>query len=165
MNPQTTSATDAFPERMATSPDAVYSFLPFDISADEALLIEATPAHAKYWSIQLNDQFNQGLDYVHHRCSLNGYQARVDSDGKFRAVLAAHDPGVPNWLDTVGTLQGFGLMRFFFPERFEIPSTRKVKLAELRRHLPDDTPTVSPSERREEMRRHKKAALRRYYRY
>jgi hypothetical protein len=154
-----------FSEKFATSPDAVYSFLAYDISPDEALIIELNRPESKYWSIQLNDQFNQVLDYVDHQSSLNADQVKVEPDGRVRIVLSALDPGVPNWLDCVGTLQGLGLMRWYFPSRAtETPVVTKVKLSDVRKYLPSDIPLVSAAERARELKGRKAAVLRRYYR-
>src|SRR4030095_4447797 len=71
----------------------------FDIAPDEALVIETEMrAQVRYWSIQLADLLSNGLDWFNCQSGLNGHQARLDSDGKFRAVVAMSDPGVPNWL-------------------------------------------------------------------
>ena len=41
------------------------------------------------------------------------------------------------------------------------PMIKRVKLAELRQHLPADTPVVTPEERAEELRRRVRACQRR----
>ena len=41
-------------------------------------------------------------DYLHRQVSLNRKQTKPEPDGSFRIVVAAEDPGVPNWLDTEG---------------------------------------------------------------
>jgi hypothetical protein len=42
-----------------------------------------------------------------------------------------------------------------------LPTITRVKLAELREHLPADTPTVTPQERAEELRQRVRACQRR----
>ena len=46
------------------------------------------------------------LEYVYRLSSINGHTASVSSDGRFRAVIAIDDPGVPNWLDPAGYTEG-----------------------------------------------------------
>ena len=41
---------------------------------------------------------------------------RPERDGSFRIVLAARDPGVPNWIDTEGRPFGIVFWRFMLPE-------------------------------------------------
>jgi hypothetical protein len=120
----------------------------FDIAPDEALILETElPAVRPYWNVQLNDEIWNTLEFVWRQSSLNGGQARVDSDGRFRAVIAASDPGVPNWLDTVGRQLGTIVGRWYACDSQPVPTLKKVKLHELRDHLPGDTPRVTPEER------------------
>jgi hypothetical protein len=93
--------------------------------------------------------------------SLNGATAKVSSDGKFRAVIALEDPGVPNWMDPAGFKQGTIYGRWFDCDSAPLPALKRVKLSELRDHLPKDTPIVTPEERAAELRARVRAAQRR----
>lgn len=120
----------------------------FRFAPGEALILETSlPAHHSYWNVQLNDELWNAVEFVHHQSSLNGHQAKLDSDGKFRAVISLEDPGVPNWLDPVGTLQGMIIGRWYQADSLPVPTLKAVPLAELRRHLPADTPQVSVQQR------------------
>ncbi|HVO27166.1 MAG TPA: DUF1214 domain-containing protein [Candidatus Margulisiibacteriota bacterium] len=120
----------------------------FRLADDEALLIEVTPPRAKYWSIDVCTFWLESLDYANHQSSLNGHQAVVDADGVFRAVVAPQDPGVPNWLDTVGHSEGSLIYRWNLAEATPVPVTRVITLTALREHLHPSTPEVSRAERR-----------------
>lgn len=134
----------------------------FRFDPDEALIIETElPARRPYWNIQLNDPLFNALEYVYRLSSLNGHTARVSSDGKFRAVIALEDPGVPNWLDPAGYTEGGIYGRWFDCDSTPTPVIKRVKLAELRAHLPEDTPVVTPEERAEELRIRVRACQRR----
>ena len=85
----------------------------------------------------------------------------LNSDGKFRAVIALEDPGVPNWLDPAGYTEGGIYGRWFDCDTNPVPIMKRVPLAELRGHLPVDTPVVTPGERAEELRRRVRACQRR----
>lgn len=120
----------------------------FDLAADEALILETDlPAQRPYWNIQVIDALWNQVEYVYRQSSLNGHQARIDSDGKFRAVLAHDDPGVHNWLDTGGNHAGMLIGRWYRCSSQPEPTLVKVKLADVRRHLPADTPAISTEER------------------
>ena len=119
----------------------------FRLADDEALLIEVTPPRAKYWSIDVCNFWLESLDYANHQSSLNGHQASIDADGVFRAVVAHQDPGVPNWLDTVGHREGSLIYRWNLAESTPVPATRVIKLGALRQHLHRDTRQVSREER------------------
>jgi hypothetical protein len=125
----------------------------FEIGPDEALILETdVPEQPRYWNVQLNDQIWNTLEFVWRQSSLNGHQAKLDSDGRFRAVISGTDPGVPNWLDTVGRQQGTIVGRWYRCSTNPVPTLTKVKLAEVRDCLPPDTPFVTQDERSRSIR-------------
>jgi hypothetical protein len=136
---------------------AVFRFEP-----DEALIIETEiPGRAPYWNVQLNDPLFNALEYVYRLSSTNGAMAKLSSDGKFRAVISLEDPGVPNWLDPAGHTEGGIYGRWYDCDSEPLPTLTKVKLKDLRDHLPADTPVVTPEERAEELATRVRACQRR----
>jgi hypothetical protein len=95
----------------------------------------------------LTDEVFETIDWHNNHSSLNDTQARVDADGMARFVISARDPGVPNWLDTLGHSSGQFQGRWFRSEGATLPTAKKVAYADIRRHLPADTPSVTPQER------------------
>jgi hypothetical protein len=87
--------------------------------------------------------------------------ARLSSDGMFRGIIALDDPGVPNWLDPAGYTEGGIYGRWYDCSSEPVPTITRVKLADLRDHLPPDTPVVTPAERADELRRRVRACQRR----
>lgn len=131
----------------------------YEIGEDEALLIETElPDQVRYWSFLVTDELFATIDWVNRQSSLNGFQARVDSDGCFRGVVAARDPGVPNWLDTGGRLRGAMQGRWNHASSAPHPRVTKLPLVELRDHLPSDTPDVTPEERDAALRLRRRGA-------
>jgi hypothetical protein len=118
----------------------------WELADDEALIVEVTPPSALYWSLSIGNQWWETIDYAGHQSSLNGHQAVLD-DGVFRAVVAHHDPGVANWLDTAGHRRGPGMVRWVRAEQAPVPTTRVVSFDELDTVLPPSTPRVTPAER------------------
>ncbi len=120
----------------------------FEIEEDEALIIETDiPDEVRYWSFMLADDLFATVDWTHRQSSLNAHQARVDSDGRFRAVVSVRDPGVPNWLDTGGYRHGAIQGRWNQASSAPQPTITRVALEDVRKHLPSDTPAVSPEQR------------------
>jgi hypothetical protein len=78
----------------------------WELAPDECLLIETPAPRADYWGFQLSNSVWNTLDFANRQTSLNTSQAAIDADGMIRLVVAATDPGVPNWLDTMGHRQG-----------------------------------------------------------
>ena len=140
----------------------VYLPAVFEFEDDEALIVETElPETRRYWNFQLNDPYFNIVEYVYRLSSTNGHFARISSDGKFRAVIALTDPGVPNWLDPAGYKQGTIYGRWYDCDSCPTPTMKRVKFSEIRDHLPADTPVVTPEERDEELRRRVRACQRR----
>jgi hypothetical protein len=126
----------------------VYIPAVYEFDADEALILETElPQVRRYWNWQLNDPYFNAVEYVYRHSSTNGHFAHVASDGRFYAVLSLRDPGVPNWLDTAGFLQGTIYGRWYDCDSHPMPSLKRVKFSDIRDHLPADTPVVTPQER------------------
>ncbi len=133
---------------------ANYAFCFFDLAPDEALIVECDVPESRYWSFHLYAlAWWEALEYGSRVTSRNHTQTRVGDDGRVRVVVAHEDPGVPNWLDTEGRREALLTLRWFWatgaPPR---PSTRVVKLADVRAALPAETPPVHADERRAEIR-------------
>ncbi|TAL01056.1 MAG: DUF1214 domain-containing protein, partial [Rhodospirillaceae bacterium] len=109
--------------RYAGMSKQVYWPAVFELSDDEALIIETElPKVRPYWNIQLNDPYFNAIEYVYRFSSLNGASAKISSDGKFRAVIALKDPGVPNWLDTAGYKEGTIYGRWYGCDSNPVPT-------------------------------------------
>jgi len=123
----------------------------FELEADEAQIIECAVPEAFYWHFMLNSNAFCSMDYISHQTSLNGHQAYVSADGKVRIVLASRDPGVPNWLDTCGHRTGMILYRWLGATAEPVLTTKIIRRDEVSRHLPADTPAVTPEQRRRDI--------------
>lgn len=131
----------------------------YQIDDDEALIVEVPlPKTSRYWQILVADDRFCTVDWVNRQSSLNDRQARLDADGKLRAVVSKHDPGVPNWLDKEDN--AWGILQMRFNKASDAPDARvtKVKLADVRKHLPADTPVVTPEERKQQLAARREAA-------
>jgi hypothetical protein len=120
----------------------------FQLGDDEALILETElPVERQYWNVQLNDELWNAVDFIYRQSSLNGHQARIDADGRLRAVIALRDPGIHNWLDPGETRQGMLIGRWYGCSSRPLPTLRRVPFASLRDHLPAGTPLISAAER------------------
>ena len=114
---------------------------------DEVMIVETDVARARYWAFQLCGLWFEGCDYANRQTSINNHQARIDSDGRFRCVLAHQDLGVANWLDTAGHTEGLLQYRWIWTEDSPQPTCRTVKATDVWKHLPPDTSRVTVAER------------------
>ncbi len=79
----------------------------YDITPDQAIVITLPVSDAPYLGFQLGSLWYISLDYINHQTSLNGTQAQADPDGKIRIVVADQNPGVTNWVETLGHGKGY----------------------------------------------------------
>ena len=131
----------------------------FQLAPDEALIIETNmPEKCRYWSIHTMDDHAFLIDWMNRQSNLNGFNAKIDADGVFRAVVSAQDPGVPNWIDNAGYKTGSIQSRWERCTRYPDHTVVKVKVAEVRNYLPAETPVVSAEERDAAIRLRRKGA-------
>lgn len=130
-----------------------YSRGRFTLGPNEAIIMEVTPPQAQYWMFGLMSPFWEIYDWLGRQISINGHQAVIDDDGKFRAVIAHQDPGVPNWLDASGHAHGLIAARYNWSEDVPIPTLKTVPFATLKDALPATTRRISAEERSELLRR------------
>jgi hypothetical protein len=122
-----TSDTDAW-----GAVDIAYSMGPFELGEGEALVMEGSFPECAFANVVLWNRYMQCFEYRDRRVSLNRAQTVCGADGRFRIVVAASDPGVPNWLDTEGHPSGLVFWRFLLPQATpEKPACRVVQLTEL----------------------------------
>ncbi|CAN5325609.1 hypothetical protein BH11ACT6_BH11ACT6_38720 [soil metagenome] len=79
----------------------------FDLTPEQALVITVPVSDAPYFGFQLGSLWYISLDYINHQTSLNGTQAQADPDGKIRIVVSDTNPGVTNWVETLGHRRGY----------------------------------------------------------
>jgi hypothetical protein len=131
----------------------------YELADDEALITEVkVPPQYRYWSIILTNELYETTDWYNNQSSLNDTQGVVDGDGVFRTVISARDPGVHNWLDTSGYRSGAVQGRWFEASEKPMPTIKKVKLADVSSHLPQDTKFVTREDRALALRNRRLAA-------
>jgi hypothetical protein len=128
--------------------DIIYGNDWWALEPDEAMIVECELPEARYWQVQLCDVWFRTMDWATHQTGLNHTQARVDSDGRFRVVIAHRDPGIQNWIDTCGHPEGMIQYRFVWTRTQPQPSVKIVPFDEIRRTLPAETPAFGADERR-----------------
>jgi hypothetical protein len=105
----------------------------WSLGDDEALLVEFTPPPCRYWNFQLNNVWEESLDYRFLSVTVNQHTARYDDDGSVRIVVAHRDPGTGNWMDTAGHRHGTMGLRWNQAAHDVVPVCRVVPLADVAR--------------------------------
>jgi hypothetical protein len=121
----------------------------FELREDEALILELDEVpNGAYWSFQLGDVWSRSLDFMNRQSTLNDREIAVDADGRIRCVVSSKDPGIANWLDPCGRVEGTVVFRNYRASSAPVPASRKVKLSELDSTLPRGVARVTPSQRK-----------------
>lgn len=138
----------------------------YALAEDEAMVVTVPNSGMPYQGIQLGSPWYVSLDYIHHQTSLTAAQARTDPDGLIRFVISEQDPGVVNWLETLGHRRGYVQLRWQQVPRAltpgDGPRVDLVKVDELGCVLPFHAQSrVSPEEFRERVAARQRAVARR----
>lgn len=152
-NPVNTLANPSSSSTLGTLVTQASSFGHFRLADDEALVVTANPGGAGYFVLPVTDSWTVTVDPVRHQSSLNNKQAVLNADGSYTFVISPHDPGVFNWVDTVGQHEGTIMARWQnLPAQRPVTgaaaiSAQVVKLDRLSEVLPAGTRYVTPQER------------------
>jgi hypothetical protein len=95
--------------------DAAYAMGSYELDDDQALVIEGRSPDCAFWNLCLWNPFLHTFDYRYEQVTINGAQVDHEPDGSWRIVVAAADPGTPNWIRTQGHRRGLLWFRWFLP--------------------------------------------------
>ncbi len=109
--------------------DAAYAMGSFDLDEDQALVLKGRSPSCAFWNMCLWNPFMHTYNYDYERVTINGSQVAYEPDGSWTIVVAASDPGHPNWVSTAGHRRGRVWFRWFLPS--ETPERPSVSLVSL----------------------------------
>ncbi|MEV5826866.1 hypothetical protein AB0L25_14920 [Spirillospora sp. NPDC052242] len=114
-----------------TEPGVHYMRGAWRLAPGEALVVEGETVPCRHWNALLYSRYLNSLDHRHRTVSRTGATAAV-RDGRYRFVLAAEDPGLPDadWLDTEGRPEGLIVLRWLHAETPPpLPATRTIDVS------------------------------------
>ena len=119
--------------RTHTNAEMTYHGGRFKLEKDEALVVTVHEPDKPflYWGLTLTSPWMESYDYRYTTTNLNNKRAVRSDDGSWRLVIAPSDPGVENWLDTGGRLEGYMLVRWVLADGPPHPTADLVKLDSL----------------------------------
>ncbi|WP_082742178.1 hypothetical protein [Burkholderia sp. MSMB1078WGS] len=152
-NPINTLSSPSRSSTLGTLTTQASSFGYFRLADDEALVATVKTGGAGYLVFPVTDPWMVTVDPGRHQSSLNNVQAVPDPNGDYTFVVSVRDPGVRNWIDTVGLHEGTVMVRWQNLPEAQSPGggpaieTRVVKLKDLAGVLPSGTRYVTSAER------------------
>ena len=123
--------------RSHTNAEMTYHGGRFRLADGEALVITVHEPEKPflYWGLTLASPWMESFDYRYTTTNLNNTTAQRSADGSWQLVIAPSDPGpgVVNWLDTGGRLEGYMIVRWVLADGPPHPTAEVVKTADLGR--------------------------------
>jgi len=117
----------------------IYHHSHWKLNKDEALVIEVMPPSCDSWNFQLNNYWMESLDYRYFNICISKGNAVYRDDGSVQVIVAHHDPGLPNWIETCGHEEGTMCWRWYRLEEGAEPiepNCTVKKLEEIRNEQP-----------------------------
>ncbi len=123
----------------------------WNVPVGKALIMRTRPPKCEFWNIEFNNPWWETMDYRYRLSGTNMHHAALENDGGLIAIIAHEDPGVPNWLDTSGFVEGMIGRRWIFADTLPEIECQLVPHEALFNHLPKGVKRMTPSERREQI--------------
>ncbi|MBB4642916.1 hypothetical protein [Rhizorhapis suberifaciens] len=129
----------------------------YHLADDEALIVNLLPQAAEYMSFSVTSPWLISRNAHSKAGSRTARQSHQNADGTYTYIVSRRDPGVANWMDTDGLVEGCMAIRWegmhapVADPNDAIKDTKLVKLDAVRSKLPADFPSVGPAERSAEL--------------
>jgi hypothetical protein len=129
-----------------------------DLADDEAYVLTVSGKDSEYWLLTVYDWWLMSGDWWGRTSSLNDSQSVANPDGSYTYVFSSRDPGVHNWMDTLGRRECLFLARWQLLPQTDVHRSdtswangEVVKHSQLREVLPAETTWVTPKEREQQL--------------
>jgi len=100
-------------DKVGAMRNQVYVMGRFDLNPGEAFVVDVSDGGAEYFTVPLSNIWGTTLDIVDRTGSLNKAQSTPNDDGTYTYVISPTDPGVANWIDSDGLLEGILTLRIW----------------------------------------------------
>jgi hypothetical protein len=136
------------------APTIAYGAGWWDVPDGHALVVSSDVPDADYWGWTIHTRWwlDSGA-FDERSTSINHAQTHVDTDGRYRVVVSASDPGSANWIDITDHPSGLLVYRFVGARTRPVPEAELVTVDDVRSRVPEDHPSVTPAARAEQLRR------------
>jgi hypothetical protein len=134
----------------------------WQLPKDEVLVVRVIPPEADYWSVEFGNYWWETMDYRYRLCSTNCHHAVLEDNGELLLVVAHDDPGVPNWLDPSGHVEGYITLRWIGSPSYPVPQCVQMKRELLTGCLPKNMVKISSHERQEQLAGRRRGVIKRF---
>lgn len=134
----------------------------WQVPKDEVLVVRVTPPDANYWSVEFGNYWWETMDYRYRLCSTNCHHAVLEDNGELVLVVSHDDPGVPNWLDPSGHVEGYITLRWMGAQSYPVPKCVQMKRDALTNYLPKNMAMLSAQDRQEQLAARRRGVIKRF---
>lgn len=133
------------------------SFLRLRLADDEAYVVTFGSGGAPFRDVVLQDFWFRTYPYWKHTSNMNNSQGVPNADGSTSYVISKQDPGLHNWIDTVGFREHMVVHRWqglpLTPGTEGVPWAKGqvVRFSELEKALPSGMKRVTPEQRKQQL--------------
>jgi hypothetical protein len=96
----------------------------WELAPGEALIVEIPRGECSFWNLQINNYWSEVIGMNQVPSARNKSNSVPDADGIVRLAVSASDPGVPNWIPTLGHDRGTMIFRMIDGVAPEFPKAR-----------------------------------------
>ncbi len=98
----------------------------WQLGSTEVLVVEVPTGECGFWNFQINNYWSEVVGFNQKPSSHSKASAVPDADGIVRLAVAHRDPGLLNWIPTLGHDQGSMIFRIIDGVAPEFPRARVV---------------------------------------
>ncbi|MCP5319314.1 MAG: DUF1214 domain-containing protein [Pseudomonadales bacterium] len=135
----------------------------WNIPDGKALVMRVRPPQCRFWNVEFNNPWWETMDYRFRLSGTNNHYAVLEDDGELILVAAHEDPGVPNWLDTCGHLEGMMGRRWMFADENPKFEMQLVDHKDLFAALPPTVKRISADTRQNQIAAKQRALYTRFH--
>jgi hypothetical protein len=132
------------------------------VPPDEVLVVRVTPPPADYWSVEFGNYWWETMDYRYRLCSTNCHHAVLEDGGELILVVAHEDPGVPNWLDPCGHVEGYITVRWIGAPDYPVPRCEQMPRSSLADYLPANVRIIDVDGRKRQLQARRRGVIKRF---
>lgn len=104
----------------------------FRLAPDEAIRITGQDVPCRYWSCQIMTRYLESADFRYAPIGINNHQVEKEADNSFEIYACVENPGVANWISTLGYANGHIVFRTLLAETPMKANFSVVKISEIK---------------------------------
>jgi len=115
----------------AANAENYYQMAHYQLEPDEVLVVDFEPPTTPFWNLTSATIWHESQRFLTDPVSLTLDEVTKRKDGSVRFIVADHDPGQPNWIETFGHARGFLILRIVGVTSHPQPVVQRMRAKDL----------------------------------